>query len=166
VTGITTITEALKHFDYYRFSEDAARAYRLAADQYSTVPSTLAEAIALHWVEAGHLNVAAQVLKDASASNLVENVVLDPALLRLAFYGMNVWPKDQETLGHMQRELNLINLREVEEQLERKPSGKVVPYLLVAATLQTALFAGNENFGSYLIKIGQWPFRRSSRAAD
>ncbi|MEB2607657.1 hypothetical protein SB461_14240 [Burkholderia cenocepacia] len=147
-----TVYDAIRHLDFTGSSRDASKAYILAVEQYSEVPATLVEAVALHWVEIGHLNVAAQVLRDAGECTLVDGAVTDSSLFRLAYFGMNVWPKDQETLGHMQREFNLVNPRDIDEQLERKPSGKIVPYLLAAATFQTALFAGNETLAPTLLK--------------
>jgi hypothetical protein len=158
VPATPSVIEAVKHLDYTGSPADSARAFLLAAEQYSEVPASVAEAVALHWLAAGHLNVAAQVLKDATESSLVSTTVLDPALFRLAFYGMNVWPKDQVTLGHMQREFNLVNQRQIEEHLERKPAGKIVPYLLVAATFQTSLFAGNETAAPTLLKLARGQF--------
>ncbi|CAE6967676.1 hypothetical protein R69608_07033 [Paraburkholderia nemoris] len=151
-TRTATVYDAIKHLDFTGSSTNALKAYVVAAEQYSEVPAILAEAIALHWSEMGHLNVAAQVLRDAGECTLVDGAVIDSSLFRLAYFGMNVWPKDQETLGQMQREFNLVNSREIDEQLERKPSGKIVPYLLAAATFQTALFAGNETLAPTLLK--------------
>ncbi|WP_049102307.1 hypothetical protein, partial [Burkholderia cenocepacia] len=147
-----TVYDAIKHLDFTGSSTDASKAYVVAAEQYLEVPATLVEAIALHWVAIGHLNVAAQVLRDAGECTIVDGAVTDSSLFRLAYFGMNVWPKDQETLRHMQREFNLVNSRDIDEQLERKPSGKIVPYLLAAATFQTALFAGNETLAPTLLK--------------
>jgi hypothetical protein len=147
------VDDAIKHLRYVESAEEAVQAFRIAAEQFNQVPEALAEAIAMHWLKAGHLNVAHQVLRDANDSALLGGRVLDPSLLRSAFYGMNVWPKDREALGYMQRDLNLINYRDLDEQLERKPTGKLVPYLLAAATLQPALFAGKETQAPGLLKI-------------
>ena len=148
-----SVTSALHHLQYAESRDDAQQAFRIAYDQFSQVPSGVVEAIAMHWLEAGHLNVAYQVLRDAKDSNLIGERVLDASLLRSAFYGMNLWPKDREALSHTQRDLNLLNHKELEEQLDRKPGGKLVPYLLVCATLQPALFAGAETQAPTLLKL-------------
>lgn len=143
---------ALRHLQYWESKEDAQQAFRVAHEQFSRVPNSVIEAIAMHWLEDGHLNVAHQILRDAKDTTLVSDRVLDASLLRSAFYGMNLWPKDREAMSHTQRDLNLLNHKDLEEQLERKPSGKLVPYLLVCATLQPALFAGGETQAPTLLK--------------
>ena len=146
------VVGALRHLQYWESKEDAQQAFRVAHEQFSRVPNSVIEAIAMHWLEDGHLNVAHQILRDAKDTTLVSDRVLDASLLRSAFYGMNLWPKDREAMSHTQRELNLLNHKDLEEQLERKPSGKLVPYLLVCATLQPALFAGGETQAPTLLK--------------
>lgn len=148
------VDEALKHLYWAESKEEAQQAFRIAYDQYSQVPVYIAEAVALHWIEAGHLNVAAQILRDANESTLLSDRVLDASLLRSAFYGMNLWPKDRKALSKVQRDLNLLNHKDLEDQIERKPTGKLVPYLLVCATLQPALFAGGETQAATLLKMG------------
>lgn len=152
--GVKGVDEALKQVYWAESKEEAQLAFRIAYDQYSQVPRYIAEAVALHWIEAGHLNVAAQILRDANESTLLSDQVLDAALLRSAFYGMNLWPRDREALSFIQRDFNLLNHRDLEYQLERKPTGKLVPYLLVCATLQPALFAGGETQAATLLKMG------------
>ncbi len=156
ITGVVVkgVDEALKHLHWTESKEEAQQAFRISYDQYSQVPRYIAEAMALHWIEAGHLNVAAQILRDAHESTLVSEQVLDASLLRSAFYGMNLWPKDREALSFIQRDFNLLNHRDLEDQLERKPTGKIVPYLLVCATLQPALFTGGETQAATLLKMG------------
>lgn len=147
------VDEALRHLHWAESKEEAQQAFRISYDQYSQVPRYIAEAVALHWIEAGHLNVAYQILRDANESTLLSDRVLDASLLRSAFYGMNLWPKDREALSYTQRDLNLLNHKDLEDQLERKPTGKLVPYLLVCATLQPALFAGGETQAATLLKL-------------
>lgn len=151
--AVQGVDKALKHLYWAESKEEAQQAFRIAYDQYSQVPRYIAEAMALHWIEAGHLNVAAQILRDANESTLLSEKVLDASLLRSAFYGMNLWPKDREALSFTQRALNLLNHKDVEDQFERKPTGKLVPYLLVCATLQPALFAGGETQAATLLKM-------------
>ncbi len=147
------VDEALRHLRWAESKEEAQQAFRISYDQYSQVPRYIAEAVALHWIEEGHLNVAYQILRDANESTLLSDRVLDASLLRSAFYGMNLWPKDREALSYTQRDLNLLNHKDLEDQLERKPTGKLVPYLLVCATLQPALFAGGETQAATLLKL-------------
>ncbi|MFN4236047.1 MAG: hypothetical protein ACK4FZ_02220 [Vogesella sp.] len=152
-TAVVGVNQALKHLRWAESREEAQQAFRIAYDQYSQVPRYIAEAVALHWIEAGHLNVAAQILRDAGESTLVHDRVLDASLLRSAFYGMNLWPKDREALSFTQRDLNLLNHKDLEDQLERKPTGRLVPYLLVCATLQPALFAGSQTQAATLLRL-------------
>jgi len=152
-TAVVGVDQALEHLRWAESREEAQQAFRIAYDQYSQVPRYIAEAVALHSIEAGHLNVAAQILRDAGESTLVHDRVLDAALLRSAFYGMNLWPKDREALSFTQRDLNLLNHKDLEDQLERKPTGKLVPYLLVCATLQPALFAGGQTQAATLLRL-------------
>lgn len=146
------VETALRHLQYLESKEDAQQAFHIAYDQFSQVPGSVIEAIAMHWLEAGHVNVAYQILRDAKDATLVTDRVLDASLLRSAFYGMNLWPKDREALSHTQRDLNFLNHKDIEELLDRKPSGKLAPYLLVCATLQPALFAGGETQAPTLLK--------------
>ncbi len=151
--AIFGVDEALRHLHWAESKEEAQQAFRISYDQYSQVPRYIAEAVALHWIEEGHLNVAYQILRDANESTLLSDRVLDASLLRSAFYGMNLWPKDREALSYTQRDLNLLNHKDLEDQLERKPTGKIVPYLIVCATLQPALFAGGETQAATLLKL-------------
>lgn len=151
--AIFGVDEALRHLHWAESKEEAQQAFRISYDQFSQVPRYIAEAVALHWIEAGYLNVAYQILRDANESTLLSDRVLDASLLRSAFYGMNLWPKDREALSYTQRDLNLINHKDLEDQLERKPTGKLVPYLIVCATLQPALFAGGETQAATLLKL-------------
>lgn len=147
------VDEALCHLHWADSKEEAQQAFRISYNQYSQVPSYIAEAVALHWIEEGHLNVAYQILRDANESTLLSDRVLDASLLRSAFYGMNFWPRDREALSYIQRDLNLLNHKDLEDQLARRPTGKLVPYLLVCATLQPALFAGGETQAATLLKL-------------
>lgn len=151
--AVFSVDEALRHLHWAESKEEAQQAFRISYDQYSQVPRYIAEAVALHWIEEGHLNVAYQILRDANESTLLSDRVLDASLLRSAFYGMNLWPKDREALSYTQRDLNLLNHKDLEDQLERKPTGKIVPYLMVCATLQPALFAGGETQAATLLKL-------------
>jgi hypothetical protein len=152
-TAVLGVDVALRHLHWAESREEAQQAFRIANEQFSQVPFYLAEAVALHWIEAGHLNVAAQILRDANESTLLSHQVLDASLLRLAFYGMNLWPRDREALSFTQRDLNLVNQKELKDQLDRKPTGKIVPYLLVCATLQPALFAGGQTQAATLLRL-------------
>lgn len=147
------VDEALKSFHSTESKEEAQQAFRIAYDEFSQVPRQIVESVALHWITDGHLNVAAQILRDANESTLVSDQVLEASLLRSAFYGMNLWPKDREALSAVQRDFNLLNHRDLENQLERKPTGKIVPYLVVCAALQPALFAGGETQAPTLLKM-------------
>lgn len=151
--AVFSVDEALRHLHWADSKEEAQQAFRISYDHYSQVPRYVAEAVALHWIEEGHLNVAYQILRDANESTLLSDRVLDASLLRSAFYGMNLWPKDREALSYTQRDLNLLNHKDLEDQLERKPTGKIVPYLIVCATLQPALFAGGETQAATLLKL-------------
>lgn len=158
-SAVVGVDKALKHLHWAESKEEAQQAFRIAYEQYSQVPRYIAEAVALHWIEDGHLNVAAQILRDANESTLLSDQVLDASLLRSAFYGMNLWPKDREALSFTQRDLNLVNHKELEDQLDRKPTGKLVPYLLVCATLQPALFAGGQTQAATLLRMAADHFK-------
>ena len=152
-SNLITVDEALKHLRWSESKEDSLQAFRIAHDQFYQIPAYIVEAIAMHWIEVGHLNVAAHILRDANQSTIVKERVLDHSLLRSAFYGLNFWPKDPESLSSSQRDLNLINHKDLEDQLERKPTGKLVPYLIVCATLQPALFASGQTQAPTLLRF-------------
>jgi hypothetical protein len=152
-SNVITVDEALKHLRWSESKEDALQAFRIAHDQFYQIPAYIVESIAMHWIEVGHLNVAAHILRDANLSTIVKERVLDHSLLRSAFYGLNFWPRDSESLSSSQRDLNLINHKDLEDQLERKPTGKLVPYLIVCATLQPALFASGQTQAPTLLRF-------------
>ena len=70
------VDEALRHLHWAESKEEAQQAFRISYDQYSQVPRYIAEAVALHWIEKGHLNVAYQILRDANESTLLSDRVL------------------------------------------------------------------------------------------
>lgn len=151
--SVVTVDDALRHLHWNDSKEDAQKAFLIAHDQYQQIPSCIIDAIAQHWIVGGHLNVACQVLRDANESTLLADRVLDAALVRSAYFGMRFWPKDREALTYTQRNLNLLSQAEIEEQLNRRPAGKIIPYLLACATLQPALFAGGETQAPTLLKL-------------
>lgn len=152
-SNLITIDEALKHLRWSESKEDALQAFRIAHDQFYQIPAYIIESIAMHWIEEGHLNVAAHILRDANQSSIVKERVIDHSLLRSAYYGLNFWPRDPESLSSSQRDLNLINHKDLEDQLERKPTGKLVPYLIACATLQPALFASGQTQAPTLLRF-------------
>jgi hypothetical protein len=151
--GAQSLQTKISQFEWEKSSDAARDAFQVAKDEYQQVPAILIDAIAQHWIVKGHLNVAFHVTKEASISSLVGESVLDPALLRAAYFGMQFWPRDSEALTDTQRNLNLLNNAEIEQQLARRPSGKLVPFLLAGATFLPALFAGSETLAPTLLRV-------------
>lgn len=152
-TAIPTLQERLIQFDWGRSEEAARTAFLAAKDEYQQVPAVLIDAIAQHWMSHGHLNAAFYVTKEANASTLVGEQVLAPALVRAAYFGMHFRPRDSEALTDIQRTLNLLSHAEIDEQLSRRPTGKLVPYLLACATFLPALFTGSETQAPTLLRV-------------
>lgn len=150
-------TDTALHAVATEYLDDPAQtlaALRAVAEHYGTLPSILAENVALHWLTAGRLPMAHATLETAQQVTVLSGDLLDPALLRAAFFGLQVWPGNQarESISRIQKELNFIVPQHLDELMARKPGGKLVPYLVVAATVQASLFAGNRTHAPALLR--------------
>lgn len=128
--------------EYYVQAAAATAAFHRQHTMSGNVPAIAVENIAIHWLQHGYLNVAAATLRLAEELDYVKGDVLPASLLRLAYFGQNVWPHDQASHAYIQRQLNFLPHKDIEELMERRLAGKAVPYLLFAASLQATLFTG------------------------
>ncbi len=127
------------------YSADCEEAVRRFGEAYRDKTANLGTAIenvAFHWIDRGYINVAYTTLKSAQFSHLPLPSLLSPDLFKAAYFGMNVWSRDDEALATSQRLLNVLSLPLIDELSGRHPGGPAVPYLLFAASFQPALFGG------------------------
>lgn len=128
--------------EYFDRADDAAAAFHSQLAMSGQVSAVAVDNIAIHWLRRGYLNVAAATLRLAEQLDWVKGDVLPTSLLRLAYFGQNVWPNDQASHANIQRQLNFLPQKDIEELMERRLAGKAVPYLLFASSLQATLFTG------------------------
>jgi hypothetical protein len=128
--------------EYFDRADEAVNAFHCHFALTGQVPAIAVDNIAMHWLQRGHLNVAAATLQIAEQLEWVRGEVLPAALLRVAYFGLNVWPSDQASHANIQRQLNFLPHKDIDELADRRLAGKAVPYLLFAASLQATLFTG------------------------
>lgn len=128
--------------EYFDRADEAVNAFHSQLALTGQVPAITVDNIAMHWLQRGHLNVAAATLRIAEQLEWVTGEVLPAALLRVAYFGLNVWPSDQASHANIQRQLNFLPHKDIDELTDRRLAGKAVPYLLFAASLQATLFTG------------------------
>lgn len=128
--------------EYFDHADEAVAAFHSQFALTGQVPAIAVDNIAMHWLQRGNLNFAAATLRIAEQLEWVTDEVLPAALLRMAYFGLNVWPNDQASQANIQRQLNFLPQKDIDELAERHLVGKAVPYLLFAASLQATLFTG------------------------
>lgn len=106
------------------------------------VPAIAAENIALLWLKQGHLPLASKTLEVAGRMAL-EGDLLPVPLIQAAYQGMHVWRGDTSTVTRILQSMNQLSSEKIEDWTGRRPGGRVVPYLVFAATFQPTVFAGN-----------------------
>lgn len=68
----------------------------------------------------------------------------------------DVWPSDQTGISIIQKQLNCISHQVLEDSLNRRPGGKLVPYLIFCASFQASIFSGNyTNAPRLLAQVGE-----------
>lgn len=153
VEDIHTHAEGVRATEYLESAAEAVNGLRTQFETRGKICATLVENIALHWLLQGHLNFAHATLTIAESCSWLDGHLLSPSLFRSAYFGLNVWPGDQVALAKIQRQLNFMIPQQLEELMDRRPGGKVVPYLLLAASLQTTLFTGNRTMAPRLLGL-------------
>jgi hypothetical protein len=144
--------------------EEAIQRFGEAYRDRSPDLGTAVENVAFHWIDRGYINVAYTTLKSAQFSHLPIPRLLSPDLFKAAYFGMNVWSRDDEALATSQRLLNFLSLPMIDELCGRRPGGPAIPYLLLAASFQPALFGGALTTAPAILEyashfLGE-PFRR------
>lgn len=105
------------------------------------LPAIAVENIALLWLNCGQLPLASKTLEIAGRMGLAGDL-LSPPLVQAAYHGMHVWRGDSSTVTRVQQQLHQLSTEIIESWSYRRPGGRVVPYLVLAATLQPTLFCG------------------------
>lgn len=99
--------------------------------------------LVIRFIRDGYLNAAYWTLKSAAASKVV-GTYLPLGCIEAAYYGQHVWSRQDASLLISQRLLNTIHPSpHLSDWFDNKPSGRITPFLMFAATLQPALFGGN-----------------------
>ncbi|WP_242485902.1 hypothetical protein [Pseudomonas sp. TH21] len=107
----------------------------------NVVPAIAVENIALLWMKRGQLPMASKTLEIAGRMGLAGDLLSLP-LVQAAYHGMHVWRGDSATVTRVQQNLHQLSSEVIESWIYRRPGGRVVPYLVLAATLQPTLFFG------------------------
>ena len=105
------------------------------------VPAIAVENIALLWMKRGELPLASKTLEIAGRLGLAGDLLSLP-LVQAAYHGMHIWRGDTATVTRVQQNLHQLSSEIIESWIYRRPGGRVVPYLVFAATLQPTLFFG------------------------
>lgn len=105
-------------------------------------PAIAVENIALLWLKQGHLPLASKTLEVAGRMSMDGELLALP-LVHAAYQGMHVWRGDTSTVTRILQSMNRLSSDAIEAWLSRRPGGRVVPYLVFAATFQPTLFTGN-----------------------
>lgn len=105
------------------------------------VPAIAVENIALLWIKSGQLPLASKTLEIAGRMYLAGDLLSLP-LVQSAYHGMHVWRGDTATVIRVQQNLHQLSSEIIESWIYRRPGGRIVPYLVLAATLQPTLFCG------------------------
>lgn len=114
------------------------------------LPAIAVENIALLWLKRGHLPLASKTLEIAGRMGLAGDLLSLP-LVQAAYHGMHVWRGDSATVTRVQQQLHQLSSEIIESWSYRRPGGRVVPYLVLAATLQPTLFCGMMTNASRLL---------------
>lgn len=107
-----------------------------------SIPGIALENIALLWVEKNNLPMASTTLR-LSEKLPVEDSCLPYYFIEAAYHGQHTWKNNQATLTRILNALNNLSTENIDEWTSRRPVGRIIPYLVFAATFQPALFAGN-----------------------
>lgn len=110
-------------------------------DVLQRMPAPPAENIALLWLARGYPNFAAHALQVVSQVSWIEQA-LDGRYLQAAIRGMHVWRMDQSSITRVHKDMSVLTEDVVAECMERRPTGRVVPYLAFASAFQPTLFCG------------------------
>lgn len=148
--------------EYFDCADEAGSAFRSQFALTGQVPAIAIDNIAMHWLQRGHLNFAAATLRIAEQLEWVRGEVLPTSLLRVAYFGLNVWPNDQASHANIQRQLNFLPQQDIDELAERRLTGKAVPYLLFAASLQATLFTGRSTTAARVLAAIAHRFDRAT----
>lgn len=136
---------------YQADTEAAAHQYQDAYARRAPDLGVAVENIAFKWLAQGHLNLAFASLKAGQGLDYPIEPTMSPDLFRAAYFGLNVWSREADSLVTCQRLLNPISRQAIDEWSARKPGGKAVSYLVFAATFQPALFGGGFTSASHLL---------------
>ncbi len=125
------------------FNAPAAARDRLEHCQQTMeiLPTIAVENIALLWIKRGQLPLASKTLEIAGRMGLAGDLLSLP-LVQAAYHGMHVWRGDSATVTRVQQNMNQLSSEIIESWIHRRPGGRVVPYLVFAASLQPTLFFG------------------------
>lgn len=105
------------------------------------IPAIAVENIALLWMREGQLPLAYKTLELAGRLGVVGDL-LPLSLVQAAYHGMHIWRGDSATVTRVQQSMNQLSSEVIESWVDRRRGGRVVPYLVFAATLQPTLFCG------------------------
>jgi hypothetical protein len=141
-TSKAKLTGGLSLAHYLNGADAACEHLALCRTTLPAIPAVAADNLALLWVKQGHLPLAARTL-EVAVRLVVDGDVLNVSLLQAAYQGMHVWRGDNATVNRILMTLNQLRHEELDAWCDRRPGGKVIPYLVFAAAFQPTVFAGN-----------------------
>ena len=135
---------------YLSNKREACKRYQECLDTMGVVPAITTDNLALHWLNQGELPLAIATLSVAERLGTATNG-LPVTLFNAAYQGMHIWRGDNATVNRILSTMNQLQSDELENLSQRKPGGRIVPYLLFAATFQPSMFAGNLSIAPRLL---------------
>lgn len=135
------IEEEINVTQFFNVPEDARARLEHCQQTMDAVPAIAVENIALLWIKHGQLPLASKTLELGERMGLAGDMLSLP-LLQAAYHGMHVWRGDSATVTRVQQSMNQLSTEIIESWICRRPGGRIVPYLVFAATFQPTLFFG------------------------
>ncbi|MFJ6826274.1 hypothetical protein ACIQRH_01590 [Pseudomonas sp. NPDC090964] len=135
------IEEEINVTQFFNVPGDARARLEHCQQTMDAVPAIAVENIALLWIKHGQLPLASKTLELGERMGLAGDMLSLP-LLQAAYHGMHVWRGDSATVTRVQQSMNQLSTEIIESWICRRPGGRIVPYLVFAATFQPTLFFG------------------------
>lgn len=140
-TSVEAVEDDVNVSQFFNTPHEARERLEHCQQTMEATPAIAVENIALLWIKRGQLPLASKTLEIAGRMGLAGDL-LSLTLVQAAYHGMHVWRGDSATVTRIQQNLHQLSSEIIESWVYRRPGGRVVPYLVFAATLQPTLFFG------------------------
>lgn len=135
------VEEEINVSQFFNEPREARERLEHCQQTMDVVPAIAVENVALLWIKRGQLPLASKTLELAERMGLAGELLSLP-LVQAAYHGMHVWRGDSATVSRVQQSMHQLSSEIIESWIDRRRGGRVVPYLVFAATLQPTLFCG------------------------